>query len=226
MFEAGLHHIPRAELARMAAAADRLLALLADLKGAHLLGALIDPAQGFHAFSHYPDDDARDAVSGAQYYYHAHWNEERAAGEHGHFHCFLAARYPRRFARAVHKPESGAGRLSHLVALSIAPSGLPTRLFTVSPWVTHDTVYPAAAMKRALRHFTLRAASGPAAVNGWLEAVVVLFRPEIEQLLDARDAAWAACAAADPYASPELEVPSSIAIDIDARIAAVDAMLA
>jgi len=209
----------------MAAAADRLLAALEASRGGHLLDRLIGLASGFRADTHYPPDDARDERSGAQYYYHAHWQDERAAGEHGHFHCFVAERHPRRRAEPLRRPRSGGPPLSHLVGLSIAPSGLPSRLFTVNHWVADDFVYPAAAMKQALDRFVLTAAGGPEPVNVWLQAVVALFRPQIAALLDARDAAWAAHAGGDPFDDRDLELPSSCAADIDAQIAAVDAAL-
>ena len=120
-------------------------------------------------------------------------------------------------------------RLSHLVSLSIAPNGLPLRLFTVNHWVTDDYIFAAEAMRAKLNSFSLANANGPPRVNIWLESMVTLFRPQVIGLLEARDAAWAQHIAAHPgedaYAARDLEVMSSCAIDIDAQIARVDATL-
>ena len=100
--------LPRATLTRMSSAADVLLETLAAVQaeGRHIVDDLIDPDRGFHAHQHYPEDDASDRQSGAQYYYHAHWDDARAQGEHGHFHCFIHTRHLRRKARPIRVPSS------------------------------------------------------------------------------------------------------------------------
>ncbi len=223
--------LPSAALARMSSAADTLLETLDESQaaGRHILDDLIDPTQGFHARAHYPDDDASDTTSGAHYYYHAHWDEARAQDEHGHFHCFIHTRHMRRKAKPLKVPNARMPRLSHLVSLSIAPTGLPLRLFAVNHWVTDDYIFPAGTMNAVLGDFTLADANGPPRVNTWLESIVTLFSPQISALIEARDSAWAQYAGAHPdtnrYSARELEVTSSCPIDIDDQIARLDAAL-
>ena len=56
--------------------------------GLNVVGEMLRGQGEFVEYEHYPRDDAFDADSQAQYYYHAHRD---ATGEHGHFHTFLRA---------------------------------------------------------------------------------------------------------------------------------------
>jgi hypothetical protein len=172
-------------------------------------------------WDHYPEYDRVSPVSGARYFYHCHPVEERGAGEHGHFHLFLArtampkgAKYrlaPPRHAR------KGVPAVVHIAALSIDTAGLPIGLFTVNQWVTNEWLYPASAINDAITAFDLRDADGDPLVNQWLTALVQLARPNISALLDERDAVLAA----NNWDGRDeaLEILSSRQIDIDALIA-------
>ena len=58
--------------------------------GDNIVGELLDGAEGFYEWDHYPDGDVYDHETHAQFYYHAHPQELRG-GEHGHFHTFMRA---------------------------------------------------------------------------------------------------------------------------------------
>jgi hypothetical protein len=77
-----------------------------------------------------------------------------------------------------------------------------------------------------LDRFALDTADPASLVNAWLAAMVRLYHPEIAMLLRKRDEA-----VMDPrrrrrridvFEDPKLEVTSSLAIDLDQRLAAVD----
>jgi len=170
----------------------------------------------FFEWDHYPAGDLCDPVSGAQYFYHAHSAAERRAGEHGHFHCFVRV--------------ADTGLLHHLVAVAMDDRGRPTRLFTVNRWVTDDSWIDATAAIRLLDRFQLDAPKPSRWVNRWLQALLRLFRPEIETLLRRRDerlAAWRRRhAGVDALAARDLDTLSEAAISIEARIDELTRLLA
>src|SRR5439155_27308379 len=95
------------------------------------------------------------------------------------------------------------------------------RIFTVNRWVTEDNWLDARAAIRCLDRFILDGSKPSRWVNRWLAALIRLFRPEIEHLLQRRDATLAAWRAehrgADAFAARDLEVLSEIEISIAAQ---------
>jgi hypothetical protein len=156
---------------------------------------------------HYPDGDAYDPVSHAQYFYHCHRAEDQLAtelGEHGHFHLFLRAEGMPAGAAPLLLPEAAIANLptppqaaptkrgardevSHLIAIAIDAAGEPVRLFTTNRWVTGETWYRADDVIRMLDRFTLDDAEPVGVLNGWIAAIVRLYQPEIAMLLRKRD---------------------------------------
>jgi hypothetical protein len=74
--------------------------------------------------------------------------------------------------------------------------------------------------------FSLAAAEPPGLLNDWIAALVRLYQPEIAMLLRKRDEA-----VMDPrrrrrrveiFEDPKMEIISSLAIDLDQRLAAVE----
>ena len=123
-------------------------------------------------WKHYPlADDVREPTSGASFYYHSH---PPVARDHGHFHIFM--------------PTSGQSGFAHLLALAVDAHGLPTRLIATNRWVTGETWRSATTLKRLLGRLVLAGAGPAPLVSRWLEAMIRLFRREIEILHSARDA--------------------------------------
>lgn len=182
------------------AAARELLECYASLaaRSAHLLDGLVR-GQPLVQWRHYPAEDVIDPATGYQYFYHCHAPGARTGGpEHGHFHLF---------------ERSGPAQAPvHLLAIALSAKGVPHELFTVNQWVTASPLPSARAALGALARFEVRAAGDPL-VNRWLAALLRLFRPEIAQLLAARDRRLRAGAAQDG----DVEVLSAVSIDIDAR---------
>lgn len=121
--------------------------------------------------THYPNGDVVDTQQGFRYYYHSHAGRPWSRIEHGHFHLFHES------ATAFH----------HLVAISVDDRGLPLRLFTTNRWVTGEQWLPAGPLVQALLRFGIQANGPLAAVTRWMNAMVRLFEPQIEQLVHERD---------------------------------------
>jgi Domain of unknown function (DUF6969) len=195
---------------------------------------------------HYPAGDAYDPVSYAQYFYHRHSVAEAAVeypGEHGHFHLFLRAEGMPARTLPLLLPEAAIANLptppqaaptkrgmrdevSHLIAIAVDHDGQPVRLFTTNRWVTGETWYRADDVIRMLDRFSLDTAEPASLVNAWLSALVRLYQPEIAMLLRKRDEAVMdprrRRRRVDVFEDPKLEIVSSLTIDLDARLTAVD----
>lgn len=222
-----------AELRRLrSAAADvaecgRILAKT----GHNVVGELLAGAGQFLQWAHYPDGDAHDPESHAQYYYHAHpQSASRPFAEHGHFHLFLRRAGMPRAARPEpgQSPVAGDGaELAHLIAISMDEFGDATRIFTTNRWVTGDTWYAAEHVIAMLDRFDMDVARPNWLVNRWVTAMARLFRPQIVDLLRERDAivsSWnRAHRGTDVFEDRRLEIISSLEIRVDRQIAAVAA---
>jgi len=199
--------------------------------GDNIVGELLRDAGTFYEWNHYPEGDVYDPASCAQYYYHAHPQELRS-GEHGHFHTFLRGNGMPETMRPAPLPdlEPPAERndaLSHLVAVSMDPHGVPIRLFTTNRWVTGEIWYAAPDVCAMLEAFEIDHARPSWPVNRWIGAMLRLYRPQIAALIEARDAALAEWAAAHPdrnaFEDRGLEIASYLDIAIDDDVAAVAA---
>ncbi len=197
--------------------------------GRNLVGEILEGQGEFVQYQHYPKGDVYDPETHSQYYYHAH-----RPGEHGHFHLFLrAAGMPEGIVPAPYDGDAprplGRDAVAHLIAISMDAWGRPIALFTTNRWVTAETWYRAEDVVRMLDRFEIDHAWPSWPTNRWLGAMVRLFRPQIIQLLHARDRAVAAWQARHPerdvYEDRELEVTSWLPISLEEQIRAVEARL-
>lgn len=213
---------PPSPAVRIAEAAKAVVALTVQMaqEGRPLMPRVLPEGVAPEAWAHYPSDDAIDPVSGARWYYHIHAPGERAPEEHGHFHLFLPKAAFRSVRPMARPPADGVARAGvvHIAGLAVDRSGLPISLFTTNRWVTDEWLYPAPAIMARLERYRMVAAPGDALVNRWLEAAVGALRPEIGDLLSARDARLAAfsAAAASVYEDRALEIASEQPVDLDA----------
>jgi len=161
-----------ATLGECLAAAKRLVDIQQALANdrLNLLTELFRDQPDFQRWVHYPADDAKDPVSGALYYYHAHDEQERDPDEHGHFHTFI-------------RDEEGEG-FNHVVAVSMNARGLIRSLFTTNRWVTDELIRPASSMWPRLDDFVIDLARPSWLVSQWLQAVISLFRVQIRGVDD------------------------------------------
>jgi hypothetical protein len=137
-----------------------------------------DAPGAFVEWQHYPANKQNLPASGFRFYYHAHEQAERIAGEHGHFHLF--APLPDRQIR------DQIADFAHIIGISIDYHGLPMRLFTTNRWVTNEAMQPADMLAVSLKHLDFTGAE-PADLAQWLRFLVRSFQPHITALLAARD---------------------------------------
>ena len=199
----------------------------------NIVGELLKGEETFYEWNHYPDGDVYDSNTHSQYYYHAHPAEERP-GEHGHFHTFIRPKgMPADIKPApvddYEAPEDPDDALSHIVAISMDRKGFPIKLFTTNRWVTGEVWYTADDVCRLLEYFNMDHAQPSWPVNLWLTNMVILFRPQIRQLIHARDEAVAEWRMkhddAGVFENRDLEVTAEFSIDVDRQLLAVQAAL-
>lgn len=232
-----LAQIATADLQRMQQAGQEILNCYRVLQRAGLnpvgevLRDALNRGETFTELEHYPADDVFDADSHAQYYYHAHRGD---VGEHGHFHCFLRPKgMPSGVAPIAHTGTEpwpqGDQALSHLVAIAMDVYGYPTALFTTNRWVTAEAWYPAEQVGRMVERFVIDHAFPSWPVNRWISAMMVLYRPHIESLLQQRDAtveAWARShPGADVFEDRALDVTSQLPISVEDTLAQLERLL-
>lgn len=222
-----------ADLRTMLAAGESILESYRTLRkeGRNIVSDVLSGQGEFVELNHYPDDDVFDRDTQSQYYYHAH---RGLAGEHGHFHTFVrrpgmpAGIEPIAFAASEPWP-SGDEALSHLIGISMDAWGYPIGLFTTNRWVTDEAWYQADDVIRLLDCFRISHSAPSTPVNRWINAMFVLFRPQMEALLRARDASVAQWAARHPdrdvFEDRGLEVASWLPISVDGQIAALRALV-
>ena len=200
--------------------------------GGSILHHTLRGSDRHQAMAHYPAGDRIDAVTGAQYFYHAH-RADMATEEHGHFHCFLRSHAVPSRLRPLPLPsqaEKPDAAMTHLVAIAMDRHGQPIRLFTVNRWVTHDTWYAARHHPQLLKRFRFDPprhddtdAAYWRALDGWVAGMLHLFAPQIAWLAAARDSTIAAWQTAhmntDPYDARQIEELSSLPIDLAQQIA-------
>ncbi len=219
-------------LSRMATAAETVVDCMRELHecGSNLIVEALRGSQEFVEWEHYPPDDVRDPNTHAQFFFHAHAPAGRDHSDYAHFHTFMGAAGMPPGVVPVGSDNSRSAKdgaaMSHLVAISMTPTGMPERLFTTNRWVTAETWYRAPDVISMVDGFALGGA-GP--LDRWITSMLVLFRPQIERLLHERDAAvdrWhAAHTDCDVFEDRRLEITSSTDISLEAHIAWLDARL-
>ena len=172
--------------------------------------------------------------------------------EHGHFHTFLRQRgmpagvrpmvmpelaiadNPAAPNGPISAPQSAEGEesepWSHLVAIAMDASGVPLRFFTTNRWVTGETWFPAPDVVRMLERFVLDPAPPSPLLNRWMAAMLGFYKPLLADLVVRRDAAimeWRRRHRAKVHVFDDLrlEVTSSLDIDLQRDIAALDGIL-
>lgn len=248
--------LSRAELEAMAACGRQVFDCERALAqaGRSLLSEAVGVAGQVHEWQHYPEGDIYDPETHAQYFYHAHPAGERGAGEQGHFHTFLRGRGMPAGMRPLVMPElaiadnpaapkapfmpsaprSHEGEdgdpWSHLVAVALDAAGRPLRFFTTNRWVTGETWYAAADVAAMLDRFAIGSVPPSALLNRWVPAMIGFYKPQLVELLFARDAAVMAWrrrrrAKVHVFEDRRLEITSSFDIDLEVQRHSVETAL-
>ena len=187
------------------------------------------PEEGATFWTHYPDKDARDKDCKARWYYHVHATGERDEDEHGHFHLFLhRTQLPAGLEPKVWPPqgEDARAHVQHIIGLSIDTVGIPRAWFAVNRYVTNEFLYPAEIMIDHLPEYRVDDPKTDDLVYRFVTAMVALYREEIAELLNQRDARQAELLAEHGEIAYEkasgAEVLAQIPIDLDAKIGSME----
>lgn len=229
-----LKFLGRAELEAMKSAGDRILECYRVLEktDTNTVAELLVGHGTFYEYDHYPKGDVYDRETHSQYYYHAH---RMTLDEHGHFHTFLRRKgMPENIEAASFADDGerplGDEEVCHFVAISMDAHGYPKGLFTTNRWVTDETWYPVEDVVRMVDLFEIDHTFPNWAVNRWITAMFDLFKPQIIELLRERDVRVAEWLVEHPnrnvYEDRDLEIVTSMAISVEAQIAAVAGALA
>lgn len=191
-----------------------LIDLMQDLaaEGRSVLSVLMDPALPPKAWAHCPEDDACDRRTGYRWYYHCHAGAGRIDGEHGHFHVFA---------------DGGEdGVVTHLVAVSVDARGWPLALVALNRWVTDEHWQPSASVLRLVERFAMHAPASLSRIHRWLRDLLHAFLPQIQLLLDQRDArlnSLRQTSRSDVFEDRRISVLSQCRIDLMKQSVALDA---
>ncbi len=184
-----LNKYSRKELEEMLYAGEEILEWNKVLSKAesHIVDQVLKGQGVFWESDHYPMQDTFDQETYSQYYYHAH-----RKGEHGHFHLFLRKGGMRKdtfpiFYDARNDTLSDIDTYAHLIAISMDNAGYPLALFTTNRWVTGEDWYSSRDVKKMVDHFHVKHAPPSYVVNRWLNAMLILFRPQINRLIEERE---------------------------------------
>lgn len=150
--------------ARSAQTIIRVMSQLASRQSSLCVSALAG-AEKFEEWRHYPVKDAVDRRRGTEFYYHAHAADERLADEHGHFHIFARTHQAKQF--------------HHLIAISLNPHGLPTRLFLTNQWVTGESWVGVDRIAPLIERFDCHVSGRLAPVAVWITAMIRIYTKEI-----------------------------------------------
>lgn len=186
------------------------------------------PEGEIHWWAHYPEDDARDALTRSRYYYHVHEPGDRDPREHGHFHLFLHRKQIDASALPMACPPAGAeapAQVAHIAGLSIDRQGLPVAWFTTNRWVTDEFIYSSETLADHLAHYNVDNCGEDRLVDRFLTAMVALYRDDLRALLAERDTRLAEIGAGpdapDLYESGN-DLLSTLPIDLDAKVRSVE----
>lgn len=232
-----LCNLGRDDLAEMYDAAVEVVTCTRSLAeaGKNPVTAALDGAPVVEEWAHYPAaTDIHDPSTHAQYYYHAHSAEERVPNEHGHFHTFLRWGRPGLTSSSSSRPEPAhetaqSEAVTHIVAISMDCYGSPFRLFTTNRWVTGESWHEADDVIQMLSRFSVDIAEPSRPLNRWLTALLRLFRPQIAELIRARDSHLAQRrglrSVSDVYEDRTLHVITETHIDVLDQIRSIEALL-
>ena len=118
-----------------------------------------------------------------------------------------------------------------LSRLPWAAAAGPIRLFTTNRWVTGETWYRATDVTAMLDRFALGPVGPAPLLNRWIAAMIGLYRPQIADLVTARDEAvmnWRFRRRGKPHVFDDhrLDVTSVLDIAPDARLREIEQALA
>ena len=107
--------------------------------------------------------------------------------------------------------------------------GYPLALFTTNRWVTGEDWYTSRDVKKMVDRFRVNHAHPSYVVNRWLNAMLILFRPQIDRLIEERETTLERYANGIPIKKVledhELDVTSEAPISLEKQIEVIRTLL-
>lgn len=169
-------HLQGIDVLQTFGGAEAFLDLLAQRLtiGGDGLHALLPADHGKRIPEHH---DVKSGDGIYRWFFHYHSSGEHTQRLGGHFHLFAA---PKFFGDTD-------GLLTHLIAIELDDTGDLAGFFVPNRWVTDERIRPAPSLFPCLESFRANEQSPSALLSYWLEALLGVFGPEIENLLVERD---------------------------------------
>lgn len=196
----------------------------------NIVGEILKYADKFEEWEHVPNDDVYDHESHCQYYYHTHSKSEDGTDlhddEHGHFHLFIRGKGMPDDMKPAPLNDCEETDISdintHIIGIGMNEYGTPIRLFTTNRWVTGEVWHEGSDIISLLDQFEIDDSRPNWPVNLWITNMVSLFKPQIIELIQKRDAQieeWKKQYTDENiFEKRELEVASYLDIDLANRI--------
>lgn len=197
--------------------------------GSSIITEVLKGQGTFWESEHYPTQDTFDAETYSQYYYHAH-----RPGEHGHFHLFLRqGGIPEKIVPIFYddrnKTLNEIDTFTHLIAISMDDEGYPIGLFTTNRWVTGEDWFRADDVVKMVKRFRVDHTYPSWVANRWLSAMLILFYPQISQLVYERDQKVMLWNEGVPLIEAlndhELDVTSEMSISVEVQLKVITEIL-
>lgn len=148
----------------------------------NVISEVVPPSDPFIVKEHYPYDEVFDHETHSLYFYHSHRPKE-----HGHFHLFYCNPEKLSQYEPLYIKEKKSFSV-HLLAISIHPDGTPLGFFTTNQWITpKEWWYSHDVIKELVTEFEVTHAYPSWPTNQWINHMLRLFKPQIDDLLDQRD---------------------------------------
>ncbi|WP_316357145.1 DUF6969 family protein [Candidatus Neptunichlamydia sp. REUL1] len=219
-----LNEYSRKDLEKMLHAGEEILEWneMLSKTESHVVDQVLKRQGVLWELDHCPMQDTFDRETYSQYYYHAH-----RKGEHGHFHLFLRQGGMEKdtfpiFYDARNDTLNDIDTYAHLIAISMDDEGYPLALFTTNRWVTGEDWYTSRDVKKMVDRFRVNHAHPSYVVNRWLNAMLILFRPQIDRLIEERETALERYANGIPIKKVledhELDITSEMPISLKKQI--------
>lgn len=136
----------------------------------------------FYIGDRYPHDESYDSETQSSYFYHSHRPKE-----HGHFHIYFSNEEMLQQFTPIAQ-WNAKSKNTHLVAISMHPSGDPIGIFLPNHWITKDEWFSANEMMKMVDQFEIGHPYPSWPSNQWVNQMLKLFRPQVEQVFLERDA--------------------------------------
>lgn len=191
-----------------------------DKIGSNVISEIVPPSDPFIVREHYPYDEVFDSDTQSLYFYHSHRPKE-----HGHFHLFCCNE-----EKISHYEPFIVGKKPHsvhLLAISVHPDGTPLGFFSTNHWVTPlESWYDYKAVQDLFQDFEITHAYPSWPTNQWINHLLKLFKPQIQDMLYERDQKLSTLGPLNQaLRNKKVDILAQVPISIEIQMQAIDEIL-